>query len=949
MSLIEAIEKGGRLSPFTVPELRYLSAAAERVRERWPDVQVTATEQEREALAQKLRVRVENDDWGGTRLSFVVIAASAVFDPERRDRPDLARTRDFIYAEIAASTSETLLSGLFRTYLDSFVIDSPHSATLATTLGEARLRMSSGVRLLIESVPELLNPISGPDRLADRMAKMSDPYPELMRLGIRNPHGGGFMDLAHLALTARVRSHLSERALIDWYVSWLRPPGKEEARTTGAEAAIEALIHPWLNKSPDDKLRSYLVETLIELYGDPRIKSGGVWGGIETRYMAIVHRWLTREDMRFFTGVVDAVQKDNMWIKRRDFWLKLYDEGKIDAAWAALSSQAFEYAREHLMRQDAKNAYTRVGYQQARQNTSLLIMKIGNKIMVDGCHSYRTHVFDVADPMAPTLFEEGYNCDEIMRASDRRASFASKSHSSIPSWSRWVRDMINSDVPFSSQTRSYTKVSRPRPPKARYTPPTRPETSVYRDRQPVGPVFGGGAAQTDLFRSSGRGPSPAGADRTSTDAHSTRTPISAAAAGRVERESLGAAKPDAGESTPLKQTRFPTLTDQMISYGPGAAAAVLAYLEAPGDGGTSPLLSPKSREGLARVRAVKGDLPLSLRNALEYLLINLKKSGVDLDDLFATASKQPETSPPSGPNSSEHDVSSEQKTTPQQQISNAKAFSRGLKSSNLTDLMTWYGPEAASAVLNFLEESGGKSTQESLSSKSREGLDWVATQKGDLPIQLRNALEDLLISLKRGGVDLDALFAKSAFLTSTSSEKFPPFPDVAEDRIDLLQRHIDALEEIGMSQAKFERRKDAVVSIKALRERPSDLLPSQIMDLMGLYDQLRQRELDELPASPAAASASAPPATAPKAAPVSGAHKLPPLPDHPDGRMDLLREHVDALEDLGMWKRTFEQRKAFAIAVRKLKERSPDLRPTEIADLQSLYEELRKGGKDERR
>jgi len=251
--------------------------------------------------------------------------------------------------------------------------------------------------------------------------------------------------------------------------------------------------------------------------------------------------------------------------------------------------------------------------------------------------------------------------------------------------------------------------------------------------------------------------------------------------------------------------------------------------------------------------------------------------------------------------------------------------------------------------LNFLEESGGKSTQESLSSKSREGLDWVATQKGDLPIQLRNALEDLLISLKRGGVDLDALFTKSAFWNSTSSEKFPPLPDIAEDRIDLLQRHIDALEEIGMSQAKFERRKDAVVSIKALRERPSDLLPSQIMDLMGLYDQLRQRELDELPAPPAAASASAPPATAPRAAPASGDQKFPPLPDHPDGRIDLLREHADALEDLGMWKRTFEQRKAFSVALKKLKERSPDLRPTEIAELQSLYEELRQGGKGKRR
>jgi hypothetical protein len=848
MSLIEAIANGGRLFPVSVPELRYLSAAADRVRERWPNVQVAKTDQEREALAQKLRERVEGDDWGDTRLSFVVTAASAVFDPERRDRPDLARTRDFIYAEIAASTSETLLSGLLRAYLDNYTPKGAHTAALATALAAAVPRMSPSGRLLLEAVPELLDPGSGPDRLATRMYEMSDPYTELLRLGVRNPHGGGFMDLAHLSLTSRVRSHLSERTLIDWYIRWLRPLGKEEARTTGAESAIEALIHPWMDKIPEDKLRSYLVETMIELYGDPRIKSGGVWGGIDARYMAIVHRWLTREDMRFFTGVVDATQKNAMWPPRRDFWLKLYDEDKIDAAWAALSPQAFEYARQHLMRQDAKNAYTRVGYQQARENTSLLIMKIGNKIIVDGCHNYRTHVFDIADPMAPKLFEEGYDCDQIMRASPAAKPHGSAKNGMEP-WRRWVRDMINADVPLSRQTRAYTKVLRPRPPKVRYAPPARPETTgYYRERQPAGPVVGDGVARSDPFRSSGSSRPSAGTGPTGLAGHSTRPPISAAAAGRVQRASRGAAKPDAGDPAPLKQTRFPSLTDRMIAYGPGAAVAILAYLEAPADGRTRPLLSPKSREGLAWVRAVKEDLPLSLRNALEYLLLNLKTSGVDLDDLFSKNEEPP-----------------------------------------------------------MLAQSADPPAPQSVVKASPE----------------------------------------------TGSARYPLMPKTAEGRLEYLMKHVDALEEVGMSQAKFEQRKAAVILIKALRERPSDLLPSEIRDLMLLYDQLMQKDLDELFAS-SAATATEPdqPArseTAPKRAPVSDIQKFAPLPDHPDGRLDLLREHLDAIEDLGMWKRTFEQRKAVSIAVRKLKERSRDLRPTEIAELQSLYEELRQGGKGKRK
>ena len=462
MRLFESIESSRQLKPIMVPELRYLRSAADRVRERWPDVQVSKMEKEREALAQKLRSHIEFNDWEETRISFVVLAASAVFDPVRRVRQDMARTRNFLYAEIAESTSETFLSGLLRAYLESYDPKGAHTKALARALGKVIPKMNTTGRFLMGALPELMDPKSGPFKLATRMSKMSDPYTELLRLGLRNPHGSGFMDLAHLSLTKLIQPHLSEKKSIEWYIKWLRPPGKEEGRNTGAEKAIEALIHPWIEKTPEDKLRSYLVETLIELYGDPRIKSGGVWSSIDERYMAIVHRWLTREDMRFFTGVVDAIQMDAMWPPRRDFWLKLYDEGKIDAAWVALSSQAFEYARQHLMRKNAKNSYSRVGYQQARQNTSLLIMKIGNKIMVDGCHSYRTHVFDVADPMAPKLFEEGYNCDEIMRASDRRLSGASKAHNSIPFWSRWVRDVINSDVPWSQQTKRYTKVFSPR-------------------------------------------------------------------------------------------------------------------------------------------------------------------------------------------------------------------------------------------------------------------------------------------------------------------------------------------------------------------------------------------------------------------------------------------------------------------------------------------------------
>ena len=598
MRLDDAITRLTRFSPPAVPELRYIETAVQRVHERWPDVAVNVNPREREALAVRLRDRVAKDDWETARISFVLAAASAVFDPERRDRADLAQARSFLVEELRASRSETFLSGLFAVYLESYVANGAHTRSVASAIDAARGRMSPSVRGLLKEVPELLDATDGPRLLASRMARMTDPFLELSRVGLRNPHGPGFMERVHEVLSALVAPELTGRTRIDWYIDWIRPPGRE-ARTIGAERAIEALTSPWINTAPSDLLRSHLVEALIEMYGDPRIRSGGVWAGVGRAHMEVIHRWLTREDMRFFTGVVDAAQKDAMWPPRRDFWLKLFDEKRIDAAWVAFSSQAADYARAHLMREDARNADSRFGFQRARQNTSLLIMKIGNKIMVDGCHSYKTHVFDQDDPMAPKLFQEGYDCDEIMRASPE-----SKPHNSIVSWQRWVRDMINADVGRSHRKNPYTKVYRPRAPAARYTPPPRPYAPPPRRDPPVQPQFDLGARVP-----AGPAPHPAGPAAVPPRIIITSPPRS----------------PAAGTAAPPDRAR--TTLDLLLKSGAPAARAIIDYFDRLGDGKTKTLLSPNARAGLEWIIRSNGPPPDNLRNALTHLLSSMETFG----------------------------------------------------------------------------------------------------------------------------------------------------------------------------------------------------------------------------------------------------------------------------------------------------------------------------------
>ena len=456
--LTDAFEGRNRVGRPPVPSLRSIEDAAQRVHDRWPDVDAIDNPDECEQLARILSGYIE--DWPrkwpeDVRLSFVLAAASAVFDQEMRGRAEFNDARDFLCAEIGEQDSGTFLSGMLRIYLECFEPGAAHSEALAGALRKARKRMSGSARILVSNLPAVLDVEKGPDLVGTKMLKMDDPFQDLRKLGFRRPHGEGFMDYAHRAFSESVQDRLNERDEIDRYFGWLRPLDGNVWERGGARG-VEALTHPWLKSTPDESLRSHLVETLIDMYGDPRIRRGGVWSGVDERNMRVIHRWLTREDMRFFIGVVDDAQDSHMWADRRDFWLELYDEGLIDAAWAAFSTKAMKTARDSVHTGETRLGADRFGWQQSRQNTSLLIMKIADKVFVEGCHSYGTQVFDEGDDMAPELYQEGYDCDEIRIRATR-----SMRHRYISRWSEWVRDMINADVPLSDFDVPYPKVNRP--------------------------------------------------------------------------------------------------------------------------------------------------------------------------------------------------------------------------------------------------------------------------------------------------------------------------------------------------------------------------------------------------------------------------------------------------------------------------------------------------------
>jgi hypothetical protein len=283
----------------------------------------------------------------------------------------------------------------------------------------------------------LLSPSKAAGAVAREMVSSSEPYTGLKKLGFPAPHSPGLLYLAHLAFLEEIKGRLDRPDEQKRLLQWLRPENTQ-ALQQGAAQAIAALLHPWQQISPSESVQSHLTESIVGAYGDPRLIHGGVWAAFPQHLKSVLLRWLTREDMRFFCDVITETQDHHHWPPRRDFWLRLFKERRIDEAWVAFGDAAREHAKQNHQGIGAINVDKRFAKQLDRSSsTSLLIMRIGNKIVIDGCHSYKTHIFRANDPTAPKLYQSTYHCDDIMRR-----SVLSKAHNHIPNWQLWVEQYI---------------------------------------------------------------------------------------------------------------------------------------------------------------------------------------------------------------------------------------------------------------------------------------------------------------------------------------------------------------------------------------------------------------------------------------------------------------------------------------------------------------------------
>ena len=403
----------------TLARFKKVEAAIEAIMDRWPDIVAEPPENDREKIVAAIFDRLKNNSWADTNMSLVLAAARALFDEHRRERHDLNELREFYYEEMRVSTRSSFLGAMFSVYIGSYVPGAIHTKKLAVALNAAQTNLGSRWYQLIDNVPQILNPQKAHEAIGLLMVDMDDPWSELQKLGLRTPHAPGLMDYAHLYFIKKSAPQLKNRIAVTKLFEWLKPPKQLQAKSFAAGEAISAILKHWEQSTPTQEYITFLTENLVGLYGDPRLNPGGAWPNVPHSLLAVFIRWLTGEDIRFFMDVVSAVEVNardgHMWEPRREFWLKLYEQKRIQNAWVAFSNDAATYAKR--LRNRKNNNVAEFGYQMAggyRKETSLLILEIGNKVIIEGSHSYKVRIFNKENINTPKLFRPKYDCDYIV-------------------------------------------------------------------------------------------------------------------------------------------------------------------------------------------------------------------------------------------------------------------------------------------------------------------------------------------------------------------------------------------------------------------------------------------------------------------------------------------------------------------------------------------------------
>ena len=408
--------------PFDLPRMRgepvAVRRSAQRIYDRWPDVEVEVANTDPESLVEEMERRRRAGDWREFYWADVNRATLALIDSGMWREDRFSDLLDFLLDQVSPSVNRPFVRTLFRKYLDTFDPGTKLTRDLARVLKESWVHMDLPIGSLVHRFRIFELEMSPARAIAAFMDHQEEPFRALLGAGMETPHGPGLMAAAHRyfvsGLAPRIESgdEGAARKLLDWI-----EPTSEGHPFQGPDAAraVETLLVPWRTVDPGPPMRELIESRLVNAYGDPRVRSAGVWATVSDDAREVILRWLAAATMEVFFEIISQAVFSHMWSDRKDLWLDLYEEGRIRQAWFALSKQGVAIA-QRMMR---KRGNIDLGFAENRswgaedRKKCLLIMNIDGKWVVEGSDNFKTHVFPRRKPSAWKPYEDSYTCEQF--------------------------------------------------------------------------------------------------------------------------------------------------------------------------------------------------------------------------------------------------------------------------------------------------------------------------------------------------------------------------------------------------------------------------------------------------------------------------------------------------------------------------------------------------------
>jgi hypothetical protein len=426
MSLSERVAelKGGKLilRRVRLPASLKLESSYDRANARFDQVNpIRATDYE--ALLKKLADLGRSGDLSKLSLREMRLSASCLFDGETRLADNKVFLNHFLEAQ-RSIRSAAAIRRLIHAYCTHF--DSSHSAIrlIGMFLREAVGNIPATKKWAWRERDrrfELFDPTKAPDRLAELIVDSPSPRKQLEDIGL----SGQLMVsglaanifLSTLKLTQQRLSTDPKIEDVNRIIDWVQAGNDGMYYSAYRSAVANALLLPWIDKTPDVALRQTIQSFLLEKLSDPRI-DGGAWLGSEEAAREVITRWLAQATLEQFLKVVDRVAAKHQWEYRRAFWNAYIERGVVSNAWVAFGSAGASVARRiaETTGEDLMRRFATLGGSGADQ--AVLLLNVGDLVIADWSHDGRLRIWRRGNQSAPEFNQQSYLATDLRADSD---------------------------------------------------------------------------------------------------------------------------------------------------------------------------------------------------------------------------------------------------------------------------------------------------------------------------------------------------------------------------------------------------------------------------------------------------------------------------------------------------------------------------------------------------